>query len=800
MHTIRTLARSPLFAFTAIAALALGIGANAAIYSAVNAILRNPLGLDDPGKVVAIRVRYGKHNMPSISTSAPDFGDIRASTQIFSKAATLTTADYAYTGGEMPERLIGAQVSWQWFDVFGVRPMLGRTFVSEEDVPENNRVVVLSHGSWDRLFGRDPAIAGKTIPLNDEPHTVAGVMGPGFRWPNQADFWIPIALPEERFTERFRHSQQYFTIARLADGVGFEQAAAYVDVITRRVVENSESDYSRISGWSIFATPFIDQIAGDIRPTLLTLTAAVGFVLLIACSNIAGLMLARVSGRAKEIAVRAALGAGRWRLIRHTLAESLVLAAIGGACGLALAYAGIRYLAVLAPQQLPYRLDVPIDINVLGFTLAVTVLSALLFAAMPAWQATRGTSFDVLKEGGRSGTAGKTRQRLRSALVVGEVALALVLLAGAGLLLRSLSQLQQVNPGFEPEGLMTASLTLPGNRYDTPEKRIAFHRALVGRLKAIPGVTTAAAISPMPFGGGDWSASFDIEGRQDPPGQPGPHGRIRFVSPDYFTAMGIRLIEGRMFTGHDRKGSEAVAIIDENLARTYWPNESPLGKAIRNDDDEPWYRIVGVVNHVKHSELAADSGKGHYYYPIYQQPVHISQYIVKTGGSPTALTAAIRQAVIAIDPVRPVHDLHTMDELIALSLGAPRFAVTLLGVFAALALGMAALGLYGVISYSVAQRTQEIGIRVALGARQSQVLSSVLARGMRLAAIGIALGLLGSLALSRLLESQLYETSALDPLTFAAVAAVLAAVALLASYLPARRAAKVDPVTALRYE
>jgi putative ABC transport system permease protein len=533
---------------------------------------------------------------------------------------------------------------------------------------------------------------------------------------------------------------------------------------------------------------------------MLVLLGAVGFVLLIACSNIAGLMVARTSGRAREIAVRAALGAGRRQLIQQVITESMLLAAAGAVAGLAVGYGGMRLLLAFAPENSVIGLDARLDVRVLLFTAGVAIASGILFGLAPAWQISQIHPYQILKTSGRSASAGHGRQRLRAALVVCEAALAVVLLAGAGLFLRSLTRLQDIKPGFEPRGVMTATLSLPRAQYTEPEKQILFYRSVIERLSNVRGVTVAAAGIPLPFSGDGGSASFNIEGRAAGPGDPGPHGDVRFVTPGYFEAMGIPLKSGRYFAGQDRPGTMPVVIIDENLARQYWASENPIDRHMRRGSRAPWSTIVGVVGHVNHSDLAGDTGKGVYYYCTFQQPLPFASLVVKTQGDPAGMAQAIRQAVREVDPNQPVHRLKTMQDMVAGSLAPRRFVVRMLGFFALVALLMAALGLYGVISYSVAQRTQEIGIRMALGAQGGSLLSMVVGQGLRLAGLGVMIGLAMAGACGRLLENQLFGVSAVDPATFAAISVALLGAAFLASYIPARRATRVDPMTALRYD
>ena len=794
----RLLAKSPAFTLTALLALALGIGANSVIFSAVNALLFHPVGISEPERVVAIRTKYEKLNLQSIVISAPTFADVRDSKDVFAAAAIVVQGDLSYTAGDYPERLSTRAVTSQWFDVFGAKPILGRVFRPEEDQPNQNHVVVLDYGMWQRFFGGDPSIVEKTIQLNEEPYKVIGVMGPEFSAPNQ-DLWLPLGLPADAFLPTNRHNEGFVGVARLQPGISFEKAQAYMGVLTQHGFDDAANGaYAKDSRWGVFAVPYTDFVVGDLKTPMFVLLGAVGFVLLIACSNIAGLMLARASGQAREWAVRTALGANRWHLIRQTLAESLLLAMGGTLLGLLVAYGGVRALLRLTPENLVGGLNIRIDMYVLIFTSAIGVLSGVLFGIAPAWQVMRNDTHDSLKEGGRSGTASKLRLRMRSILVTAEVAIAIILLVGAGLFIRSLTRLQQVETGFRPAGVMTGIVSLPPAQYTEPEKRTAFFRSVIERMEAIPGVTAVAAGMPFPFFGGS-SASFNIEGRDVGPGDPGPHGDVRWVSSGFFSTLGIPLKNGRVFSEQDGPQSEPVVVIDENLAKQYWPNENPVGKRLRRGR-APWCTIVGVVGHVKHSELAADSGKGVYYYPMLQQPRLAAGLLIRTSGDPSRLSNALREAVRSVNPAQPLSDLKSMDERVAATLGGRRFAVTLLGLFAAIALFMAALGLYGVISYGVTQRTHEIGIRLALGAQPGQLLGWIVGQGLRLTLVGIAVGSFFAFALSRMLANQLFGIRAFDPLTFIVMAVVLLLVSFVASYVPARRATKVDPLEACRYE
>ena len=800
--TSRTLAKSPAFSLTAIAALAIGIGANTAIFSVVNEVLLNPAGAANPERIVALRAKYDKLALRSIPVSLPDFDDVHNSTQLIESGAVQQPAIFSYTGTATPEALTGANVSFQWFDVFGAKPRIGRGFQPEEDKPNANQVVVLSYGAWKRLFGQDPNVLSRTMELNQKQYRIVGVMGPEFNWPAKTDVWVPLGLADSAHQPGNRFNESYNAVVRMKPGVSFEQANAWVQVLNERVRNDGTraGGYAKDSLWGMFLVPFTDFIAGNTKTPMLVLLTAVGFILLIACSNIAGLMLARASARSREVAVRAALGAGRWALIKQTLSECLVLSFAGALIGLLLSFAGVRGLVLLAPANGLVTLDVRIDSAVLVFTAIAAIVAGILFGITPAWQISRMNRFDALKEGGRSGTAGLSRQRMRAGLVIGEVALALVLLVGAGLFLRSLASLQDVNPGFQANGIINGFLVLPPTQFNDPAQQISFFRSALERLSGMPGVTNVAAANPVPFSQQGGSASFGIEGRPAPPGDPGPHGDIAIVSPSYFATLKIPIRSGRIFNDQDQQNTAPVVVIDETLAKTYWPNEDPIGKHMRRGSRAPWSTIVGVVGHTKQGDLSADTVKGKYYYSIYQQPIPFMSLLAKTDGDPARLASALKEAVHDVNPTLAISQMDTLPNMVSQSLAPKRFVVTLLGIFAAMALLMSAIGLYGVISYSVTQRTQELGIRMALGAQGREVLALVIAQGMQLAGIGAAIGLGVSLAFARVLKNQLFQVSAFDPLTFVATALVLLIAALLACYIPARRATRVDPMDALRYE
>jgi predicted permease len=743
------LAKSGGLTAVAVLTLALGIGANTAIFSVMNALFLHPPGIAQSERVVALRVRYSKLGLNNIAVSAPDFAQVRDSKKIFSSAAMETPAAFNYTGGERPEKLQGARVSWQWFDVLGAKPIVGRVFTSEEDQPNANREVVLAYGAWQRWFGGDPDVVRRSILLNEQPYRVIGVMGPAFQWPNQTELWSPLGLAPDEFSPDNTFNENYFAVARLQPNVSVPEAGAYVNILSRRVIDDPRSTFAKDSQWGMFLMPVTDFVFGNLRTPVLILAGAVAFVLLIACANIAGLLLAKATSRTKELAVRAALGASRSRLMAQTLSENALLGLLGILAGLLLAQQGVNALLLAAPASLATGATFPIDAYTLGFTALIGVGAVLIFGSVPVWHMSRIDPYNALRESGRSSTGSRGRQEVRSLLVAGELALGLVLVAGTGLLLKSLARINEVNPGFQPQSVMTAAFALPEKQYDTPEKQIAFFRAVLDRLSRSPGVRAAGAGRPVPFAGGNSSASFQIEGQPVRQGDPGPHGDIRYVTPGYFIALGIPILRGRLFTDDDRLGSEPVAVIDENLAREYWPNQDPIGKRIQSGGRDSWVSIVGVVGHIRFNQLAGEetssgvsqiSSKGAYYFPIYQTKAPSGFLIAKSSGDPGSLAGAIRQAVHDADPNQPISDLKSMDTRIAESLGPQKFAVKLLAVFAALAVVLAAVGLYGLISYSVTQRTNEIGLRMALGAEPSQVLRMILGQGGQAAARGLRRG------------------------------------------------------------
>jgi predicted permease len=800
-YALRMLGKNAGFTAVAVLTLALGIGANTIIFSVINGLYLHPSGIADPDHLFAIRVKYNKLNLKSLVVSAPGFRDVRDSRQIFSSAAAANTESFNYLAPEGPKRLTVSKVSSEWFDAFGARPRLGRVFRAEEDRPHANQVALLSYDTWAHLFGGDPSIVGRTIRLNHGDYRVVGVMGPDFDWPRRAQLWIPLGLAPADFAPDHYFDESVFVVARSRPNVSRAQAEAYLGVLTRRLIDaHPESTYPKDSGWAMFAIPFSEYTSGDLRTPMLILVVAVGFVLLIACSNIGGLLLARASTRAREFAVRVALGARKRDLLRQALAETFLLTALGAIAGVAAAYGGRGILLKGTLGSLSSRLAAPVDGHVLLFATALMLLTGLFLGLMPVGEVSGDSHYGILKDEARSITSNRSRLRIRESLVVGQVALSLVLLVGAGLLLKSLARMARVEAGFDTRGVATATVQLPENQYDNQEKQAAFYHAVDEKLASLPGVSSAGLGVALPFTGFTPASSFSIEGRPSGPGDPGPHSGLNWVTPGYFEALHIPLQRGRYFSDQDGLDTEPVVVIDEGLARQYWPNQDPVGQHLRRSSGSPWATIVGVVGHVMQSSLVGDSGKGECYYPMLQQPLSQAFIVVKTKANAEQLASAIQASVAAVDPAQPVADFKALDQYVSGSLSPQRIVVSLLEVFAGLALFLASLGLYGVISYNTTRRTQEIGIRMALGARRGRVWGMVIYQGMRLTLAGTLAGALAASLLTRLLRGQLFEVGAFDLSTFGLTCLILYSVALAACFIPAWRASKVDPMVALRSE
>ena len=794
-YAFRQLLKNPGFTIVAVLTLALGIGANTAIFSIVNAVLLRPFPYQAPERLVIIEERVSGGN--SFSPSYPNFVDWRAQNTAFdSIAAVRGNESFSLTGAGEPERLQGRLVSAEFFSTLGIKGLLGRDFLAEEDRPGATPAVILSYGFWQRRFGGDPDILGKQLTLNTQSFTVVGITPANFQFGLEADVTVPIGLSAERFSNRGRDPGTG-VVARLKSSVSQQQGETDLNLVAARL----EQQYPETNkGRSVLLTPLHESIVGNVRQPLLILLGAVGLVLLIACANVANLLLVRSSVRQKEMAVRVALGASRTTLIRQLLTESVLLAALGTALGILLAFWGISLIASRLPDGIPRLQEAQVDAPALVFTLAVSLLTSLLFGLAPALQASRPTLTEGLKEGDR-GASGR-RQRLRSVLVVGEVALTLTLLVGAGLLIQSFRRVLQVDPGFKAQNLLMMQVSV-----NNPDgQQVAnFFEQLQQNVRNLPGVKSVAVSNGIPFGSTNFPA-FLIEGRAETENK--PSGLRYHVSPAYFQTMGIGLIKGRLFTAEDTPTTPSVAIIDEVLARRFFPNEDPLGQRLKASADAPGIEIVGIVRHAEPNSLDAQGpAPAQFYFSFNQIPaerlpgyVRRINLLTRTEVEPLGLASAVRGQVAALNKDQAVFNVRTMEQTVAQSVAARRFSMLLLTVFAIVALGLASLGIYGLMSYAVAQRTREIGVRMALGAQVSDVLKLVVGQGMKLAFVGVVLGLVASVALTQLLKTLLFGVSATDPLTFIVIALLLTVVALLACWLPAKRATKVDPMVALRCE
>jgi putative ABC transport system permease protein len=801
---LRLLRKSPAFTAVAVLALALGIGANTAIFSVVNAVLLRPLPYDHPDHLVKLWTKFVGIGLPNNQNwvSAPEFADFVQLNQSFSHIAALSGDSFNIVTGGLPERVEGGEVSASFFPMLGVKPTLGRVFLPEEEQPGRDNVALISNGLWRRRFGADPALVGRKLAVNGRSVQVVGVLPADFQYAPDADLFTPLAFSNDDFSPNHRGSHGLEVLARIKPELTFAQARADMDAVARHMTElHPEYPYKRY-GFGLIMTPLLEEIVGDIKTALWILMGAVGLVLLIACANVANLLLARASGREREIAIRTAIGAGRLRLVRQLLTESIILGIAGGAAGLLLAKWGLRVLTNISAASFPRLADAHMDGWVLAFTTAISIGTGMLFGLAPAFQIS-GVTHESLKEGGRGSSAGRASQGLRRALVVAEIALSLVLLAGSGLLLRSFVRLMEVDPGFRADGVLTMRMSLPDARYPREPQIRAFYRDVVERVSKLPGVQAAGLVSALPLSGSGSSGTTTVDSRAVSGQEASPEADWRPVSPNYFKAMGISLIAGRYFDERDTDTSAPVAIVDESMADTYWPNEDAVGKRLKRGDrqsQDPWMTIVGVVHHVRYRTLEAAS-RVTLYWPHAQSPRPSMSLVVRTtSADPRALGATVQRAVLAVDPDQPVYKVRTMMELMADSVARRRLAMLLLAIFAGAALLLAGVGIYGVMSYTVTQRAHEMGIRMALGASRANVLRLILGQSLALTLSGIALGLAGSLAMAGMISSLLFNVKSRDPLTLGLVALGLAVVALLASYLPAHRATRVDPVVSLRYE
>jgi putative ABC transport system permease protein len=802
-YAARMLLQNPGFTAVAVFALALGIGGNTAIFSLVNSILLRQLPFRQPEQLVWVSSR--RPDSGKRPFSLPDFIDYRDQNQGLAGIAAFVNWSANLTDRGDPERLQGMRISATAFQLLGVEAMVGRALLPTDDTPGQQHVVVLSYGLWQRRFGADPQLLGQTLTLNGAGYTVVGVLPPQFSFPyGEAELAVPLA-PDADPWRGVRNSTNFLrALARLKPGVTREQAEADLTAVAQRL--RSQYPVHNRQKLGVTLNPLHEEVVGDFRLALWVLLGAVGVVLLITCVNLANLALVRAAARRREMAIRMALGATRRRLIQQLATESMLLALLGGGLGLLLAFYGIPLLLALSPASLPRTAEVGVDFRVLGLTLALSLLAGMIFGLAPAWQATRVGLNEELKESGRGSAGGARQARARGLLVIAEIALSLVLLVGAGLLVNSFLRLQAASPGFEAENALAVRLSLPKAHYSNRAALTAFYEKLRPRLESLPGVETVGVVSALPLSGTVYSVPFTIEGRAATPDEV-ERADYRVVSAGYFRALKIPLMAGREFNERDTAETPHVALISQNLARRHWPDRSPVGAHLRINDNHQGPRqveIVGVVGDVKHLRLDGEPAP-HIYLPIHQSHENWvvwltdNQYwLLRTAVDPLTLQAAVRREIQAVDREAPASNIRTMEQYLAASVAPRRFNLWLLTVFAGAALALAASGLYGVISYGVAQRRHEIGIRMALGARGSDVLKLVIGQGMALAIIGVALGLVASLALTRLMESLLFSVSATDPLTFIAIALLLILVALLACYIPARRAAKVDPLIALR--
>jgi putative ABC transport system permease protein len=793
-YALRTLGRNPGFACVSVLALGLGIGANSAIFTVVNSVLLQPLHFEKPQQLVVVQERNLKAGFPEFSLSPGNYLDFRDHNHSFSGITAFGGQGLNLAGGTQPERLSGARVTTDFFQVLGRTPMLGRTFTAQEGQLGSQNVAILSYGVWQRRFAGSREALGQTLKMNEEVYTVVGVMPADFEFPGRTEIWTPMAMTSQNWQQRGGH--YLGGVGRLKDGATLAGARADLNTIAARAEQQFPGSNL---GWDTTMQTLQEATVGKVRPAMMTLTAAVGFVLLIACVNLANLLLSRSTARRREMGIRSSLGVGRARLIRQLLTESVLLGLLGAVFGLALAWAGTRLLVNVNPNILPRARNIALDARALGFTAAIAVLTGLLFGLAPALHMAKTDLTAALRDGGRGNAIGFRRNRLRSVLVVGEVALALVLLSGAGLLMRSFYRLQSMDPGFDPHGLLTFRTNLPSAKYKSDEQQAAFYRRALERIRAIPGVSVAGAAQIFPLSGDDYILSFTQIGK--PPLPPGnqPSAAYYSATPGYFGSLRIPLKAGRDFTEHDDAGAPPVAIISESMARQFYRNENPLGQRIQVSNESKPAEIVGVAGDVRDQELES-KGRPAVYEPAAQIPFGAMYFGVRTEADPAGLISSVRTVMRDLDSELPLDAVGTVDALVSTSLSQRRFAMLLMAIFAALALVLAMVGIYGVISYSVTQATQEIGIRMALGAGRVQVLRLVFGYAGLLLAAGLLVGIGAALGTGHMLSTQLFEVKSTDPVTLTAVALVLLSTGLTACMIPAWRAMRVDPLVALRNE
>ena len=807
-HALRLLAKNPLFTLVGILTLGLGIGATSAVFTLVNALLIKPLPYEDPAHLVLLFEHFKDQHLDTIPVSPPEFLEYKAQLKSFNKLAAFDTATFNLSEGELPERVFGAKVSADLFPLLGVQPIRGRTIRPEECAVGRDDVIVISERLWRRKFDRDPRVLGSKLMADGRAFTVVGIMPASFEFPlplfnvtgaqfgEQADVWQPLGFTDAEMKRR--GSRSYGVIGRLAPGVSSQQAQAELETVVRGMRTQFKDNYPQSDSFGATLFPLKEQVVGGMKPLLFILLGAVGLVLLIACANLATMLLARATAREREMAIRVAVGASRARLLRQSLTESVVLAICGAALGILLANWSVELVKSIGTQTIPRLSEVHIDGAVLLFTLAIAIGTGLLFGLAPGLASGKPDLTESLKEGGRGSTAGRHHNRLRSALVIAEVALALVLLTGAGLLLKSFVRLQNVSPGFNPSNVLTAELSLPALRYPDKASQTNFFAELDRRIASLPGVTHAGLTIILPMSGVNSDSSFMIDDRIVDDAHPGPDEEIRLVSPDYFRTLEMPLVKGRFFTAADKLDAPPVVIINRALAQRYWPNGEALGKRMQLPTREGpvWANIVGVVGDLHHRGLDQPV-KPEFYVPLLQAPYPSVILAIRSTQDATSLTSALRSTIQAIDPTLPIAHVRTLEQVIADSVAPRRLSVVLLTVFAGIALILASVGIYGVMSFLVVQRTHEIGVRMALGAQRSDVLRLIIVRAGILIGTGTLIGLIIAFFSTSLLRSVLYEVSALDLSIFLFVTFVLALVALLASYIPAQRATRADPMIAL---
>jgi putative ABC transport system permease protein len=791
------MAKSPGFTAIAILTLALGIGANTAIFSVVNAAILRPLPFPNAPKLVEVFHVYSKLNMSHVTVSPASYMYIRDNSKALEQYAAFTgfRAPQNMTGVGDPQHVDAVLTTWNLFNVLGVKPTLGRVFTAEDDKP-GSRVAVLSHKLWRDKFGSDPSVVGRDVTLDGANYSIIGVMPKGFEYPNKVQLYVPLAMSSEQMANE--GAEFLNTIGTLRQGV----TRAQLDEDMRRLAAEQlrrDNDTTNAPGWSIAAAPLQEMTVADMRKALWVLLAAVGCVLLIACANVANLLLARATARQKEIAIRTALGASRWRLVRQMLTEGAALGLLGGAFGLVLGYWCLNALLGLVPIQIPSFIHIEIDRTVMLFTLVLGVVTGLLFSVLPSFQITSGNANEALKQGGKT-SAGTAHPRVRGAIVALQLAFAVVLLISAGLLIKTFVRIQQSSPGFDPQGVLTGAILLPEQKYAKDWQRTNFFSEVLERMRTQPGVKEAAISSSLPLNI-DWMNSFDIEGKAF---QVRPHAHVAITSPEYFSTMKIPLVSGRGFAQTDKADSERIVIVDANVARAYFGADDPVGKHIlislpQHPKNAP-FTIIGVVGAVKHTNPLENETKGQLYFPYTQVSIPYSWVVLRTDGDPGALSEPLRKQVLAIDATQPLDEVKPMEDRLNEFVAQPRFNMMLLGIFAGLALVLSAIGVYGVMAYSVTQRTHEIGVRMALGARRSDVLQMILNQAVKLAAIGVIVGVIGGLMATRALSSMLFGVKPADPATFIGITALLAAITVLAGLVPAFKATRVDPMIALHYE